>query len=60
MFRQRIEAYRIMKWLLMDEVSEGRVRGRPKLGWKVSVTMALGSSGMTMEATRQCAADRKE
>ena len=38
-----------------------RVRGRPRLGWMDGVTkVALGNRGMTVEATRQCAKDRKE
>ena len=35
---------------LMAEVSGGRVRGRPRLGWMDVVMMALGNEGMTMEA----------
>ena len=45
--------------VLMGEVSEGRVRGIPRLGWMDDVKVALGSRGMTMEAARQCAKDRK-
>ena len=37
------------------EVSGGRARGRPRLGWMDSVKMALGKSGMTVEAERQSA-----
>ena len=43
----------------MAEVSEGRVRGRPRLGWMDGVKMALGNRGMTVEAARQCAKDRR-
>ena len=46
--------------VLMAEVSEGRVRGRPRLSWMVGVKVALGNRGMTVEAARQCAKDRKE
>ena len=47
--------------VLMTEVSGGRVRGRPRLGWMDDVKVALGNNrGMTVEATRQCAKDRKE
>ena len=41
--------------VLMAEVSGGRVRGRPRLGWMDGVKVALGNRGMTVEAARQCA-----
>ena len=45
----------------VDGESKGvQVRGRPRLGWMDGVKMALGSRGMTVEAARQCAKDRKE
>ena len=44
----------------MAEVSGGRVRGRPRLGWMDGVKVALGNRGMTVDAARQCAKDRKE
>ena len=34
----------------MAEVSGGRVRGRPRLGWMDGVKVALGNRGMTVEA----------
>ena len=37
-----------------------RVRGRPKVGWLDGVKVALGNRGITVEAARQCAKDRKE
>ena len=46
--------------MLMAEVSGGRVRGRPRLGWMDGVKVALSNRGMTVEAARQCAKDRKE
>ena len=46
--------------VLMTEVSGGHVRGRPRLGWMDGVKMAFGNRGMTVEAARQCAKDRKE
>ena len=46
--------------VLMAEVSEGRVRGRPNLGWMDGMKVALGNRGMTVEAARCCAKDRKE
>ena len=44
----------------MAEVSGGRVRGKPNLGWMDRVKMALGNIGMTVEAAQQCAKDRNE
>ena len=38
----------------------GRVQGRPRLGWMEGVKVALDNRGMTVEATRQYAKDRKE
>ena len=46
--------------VLMAEVSEGRVRGRPRLGWMDGLKVALGNRGMTEDALGQCAKDRKE
>ena len=46
--------------VLMAEVSGGRVRGRPRLGWMDGVKVALGNKGMMVEAEQQCAKDRKE
>ena len=37
----------------MAEVSGGRVRGRPRLGWMDGVKVALGNRGMTVEAARK-------
>ena len=39
--------------VLMAEVSGGRVRGRPRLGWMDGVKVALGNRVMTVEASRQ-------
>ena len=36
------------------------VLGRPRLGWMDGVKVSLGGRGMTVEAERQCAKDRKE
>ena len=44
----------------MDEVSGGGERGRPRLCWMDGMKVALGNRGMTVEAARQCAKDRKE
>ena len=46
--------------VLMAEVSGGRVRGRPRLGFMDGVKEALGNRGMTVEVVRQCAKDGKE
>ena len=57
---ERMDEYRMARWVLMAEVSGGRVRGRPRLGWTDGVKVTLGNKGMTVEAARQCAKDRKE
>ena len=46
--------------LLMAEVSGGRVRERPMIGWMDGVKVALGNRGMMVEAACQCTKDRKE
>ena len=56
----RMDKYHMARRVLMAEVSGGRVRGRPRLGWMDGVKVALGNRGMTVEAARQCAKDRKE
>ena len=50
---ERIDEYHIARSVLMAEVSGGRVRGRPRLGWMDGVKVALGNTGMTVEAARQ-------
>ena len=57
---ERIDEYRMPRRVLMAKVSGGRVRGRSRLGWMDGVKVALGNRGMTVEAARQCAKDRKE
>ena len=57
---ERMDEFRMARRVLMAEVSGGRVRGRPRLGWMDGVTVALGNRGMTVEAARQSAKDRKE
>ena len=54
---ERTNQYRMDRRVLMAEVSRGRVRGRPRLGWMDGVK--VGNGGMTVEAERQCAKDRK-
>ena len=56
---ERMDDYRMARRVLMAEVSGGRERGRPRLGWMDGVKVALGNRGMTVEAARQCAKDRK-
>ena len=57
---EKMNEYRIERRVLMAEVSGGRVRGRPRLGWMDGVKVALGNIGMTVEAARQCEKDKKE
>ena len=52
---ERIDKYRMARRVLMAEVSGGRVRGRPRLGWMDGLKVGLGLRGMTIEAVRQCA-----
>ena len=56
---ERMDDYRMARRMLMAEVSGGRVRCRPRLGWMDGVKVALGNRGMTVEAARDCAEDRK-
>ena len=49
---ERMDEHRMARRVLMAEVSGGRVRGRPSLGWMDGVKVALGNRGMTVEATR--------
>ena len=56
----RMYEYSVTGSVLIAEVSEGRVRGRPRAGWMDGVKMTLSSRGMIVEAGRQCAKDRKD
>ena len=56
---ERMGDYRMARRVLMADVSGVRVRGKPRLGWMDGVKVALGNRGMTVEAARQCAKDRK-
>ena len=58
--RERMDEYRMARRVLMTEVSRGRVRGRPRLGWMNGVKVSFGSRGMTLEAVQKCANDRRE
>ena len=55
-----MDDYRMARRVLMAEVSGGRVRGRPRLGWMDGVKVALGDRGVAVKAARRCAKDRKE
>ena len=57
---KRMDDYRMVRRVLMTEISGGRVRGRPRLGWIDGVKVALGNRGMTVQAARQCTKDRNE
>ena len=57
---ERMDEYRMSRRVLMADVSGGRVRGRPRLGWMDGANVALGGREMTVEPGRQCAKDRKE
>ena len=56
---ERMDEYRMARRVLIADVSGRRVRGRPRLGWIDGVKVALGNRGMTVEAARQWAKDRK-
>ena len=57
---ERMDEYSMARRVLMAEVSGGQVRWRPRLSWMDGLKVALGYRGMTVEAARQCAKDRKE
>ena len=54
-----MDEYRLARRVLMAEVSGGRVRGRPRLGWMDGMKVALGNRRMTVEAARQCTKGRR-
>ena len=54
---ESMDEYRMARRVLMAEVSGGRVRSRPRLGWMESFH---SHRGMTVEAARQFAKDGKE
>ena len=57
---ERMDKYCMVRRVLMAVVSLGWVLGKPWLGWMDVVKVSLGSRGMTLEAARQSANDRKE
>ena len=44
---ERMDEYRMARKVLIADVSGGRLRGRPRLGWMDGVKVALGNRGMT-------------
>ena len=57
---ERMDEYRMARRVLMAEVSGGRVRSRPRLGWMGWMESFHSHRGMTVEAARQFAKDGKE
>ena len=57
---ERMEEYHMARTVLLAKVSGGRVRGKPRLGWMDGAKVALGNTGMTVEAAQQCSKDTKE
>ena len=52
--------YHMARRVLIGNLSGGRLRGRPRLGWMDGVKVVLGDRGMTVKAARHCTKDRKE
>ena len=50
---ERMDEYRMARRVLMVEVSGGRARGKPRLGWMDGVKVALGNRGMTVVNARK-------
>ena len=50
---ERVDEYRMVRGVLMAEVTGARVRVKPRVGWMDGVKVAFGNIGMTMEAERQ-------
>ena len=42
---ERMDDYRMARRVLMAEVSGGRIRGKPRLGWMDGVKVSLGNRG---------------
>ena len=45
-----MDEYSMARRVFAEELSGGRVRGRPRLGWMNCVKVALDSGGMIVEA----------
>ena len=56
----RMDEYRMVRRILMAEVSVGWVRGRSRSDLMDGAKVAFGNRGMTLEAAQQCAKDRKK
>ena len=50
---KRMDEHLTTRRVLVAEVSVGRARGRPRLGWMDGVKMALGNRGMTEGSAQQ-------
>ena len=50
---ERMDEHHMSTMVLQAEVSGGRVRRRPRLGWMDGVKVALGNRGMTVKSARQ-------
>ena len=57
---ERMDEYHMTRMVLMSEITGGRVRGRPRLGWMDDVKVALGNRIRMVEAAQHCVKDRKE
>ena len=49
---ERMDECRMARRVLMEEVSGGGVRGRPRLGRMDGVKVAMDNRGLTVEARR--------
>ena len=50
---ERMDEYRMARMVLIAEISGGRIRGRPRIGWMDAAKVALGNRGMPVEPARQ-------
>ena len=50
---ERMDEYPMTRKVLMVEVSGGRARGWPRLGWMEGVKVALGNTGVSAETARK-------
>ena len=57
---ERINEFRMIRRVVMADVSGGRVWGRPGLGWMDGVKVALGSRRMIFKVVPQSVKDKKE
>ena len=57
---ERMDECHMYRSELMAEVSGGRVRARPRLGWMDHVMVVLGNTEMTVGAAKQYEKDSKE